>query len=270
MARLRGEVVVEALAQHWFEGYVRALLDRAEDLTLDDDGWIQGDEDLADVTLVEGEHLTPGARYQRHVGPVDGEAGDGTTSELALTSWERRGEVSATITTWHPGDDRTTWTVKLRDPDALESVVAGGTHHAAKRSQRLSWAMEFDCRRWWRQVEGGAPARGRAPVMVLLRHPFGQGRLLVRPAATDGGKWRLVLTLDARGRGWVRPLAAIVLPFVRRTLEAKFRELIAETAEDWNKQIAELREFDPREADLWFPRFRGARSELDRWIEENG
>ncbi|MFD2349030.1 hypothetical protein ACFSTC_05955 [Nonomuraea ferruginea] len=58
MARLQAAAVVEAIPRDWFEEYVRALLDRAEDLRTDEEGRIQGDEELADVALVEGDHLT--------------------------------------------------------------------------------------------------------------------------------------------------------------------------------------------------------------------
>lgn len=267
MARLQAEAVVEAIPRDWFEEYVRALLDRAEDLRPDEEGWIQGDEELADVALVEGDHLTAGARYQRHTDPPEGEDGNGTTSELLITSWERTREVSAAVTTWHPDDQKTTWTVKLSDPGAPGSLVAGGEHHAAKRLHRLSWAARLDIRQWWRQVEGGG---GQAPVTVLLRHHYGQARLLVRAAAEGGGKWRLGLTLVVRGRGWVRPLAAVGLLFVRGKLESKLREALAEIAEDWNEDIPELLKHDPRDAGVWAPEMRRDREELDRWLAENG
>ncbi|RVX45056.1 hypothetical protein EDD27_7833 [Nonomuraea polychroma] len=269
MARLHGEVVVAALPRGWVEEYVRAMLDHAASLTLDDDGWIQGDEDLADVTLVEGNHLTAGARYQRHTDPADGAAGNGTTSEMVLTSWERRREVSADITTWHPSNDRTTWTVRLRNPDALETVVVGGAHHAGKRYHRLSWIIRIDCRRWWRLAEARGSRGENAPVTAQLRHRLAQGRLEVSPAAADGGTWRLGLTLAVRGRGWLRPFAAVGLLFGRRALENKFREMIEEAAEGWNEEISRLRELDPREADLWLAQLQAMRSQLDRRNEED-
>lgn len=265
MARLHAQALVEAVQRDWFEEYVRALLDRAEALTLDEDGWIQGDEELADVTLVRGDHLTAGARYQRHTDPLQNEPGNGTTSELVITSWERTGEVSAEITTWHPGDDRTTWNVRLSRPDALRSVVIGGTHHGDRRLHRLSWAARLDCRQWWRRVAG---AHGQAPATVLLRHAYGQGNLRIEPSAADGGKWRVGLTLTVRGRGWVRPLAAIVLLASRRRLEDKFREAVAEMAENWNADVKELLAHDPRDAELWIPE--SGRAELDRWDKEHG
>ena len=64
-----------------------------------------------------------------------------------------------------------------------------------------------------------------------------------------------------RGRGWVRPLAAIGLLFGRRKLETAFREMVAEIAEGWNEDVPELVERDPREAGLWVPELRGDREE---------
>ncbi|MFG1948089.1 hypothetical protein [Nonomuraea sp. NPDC048826] len=266
MARLEAQAVVEAIPRDWLEAYVRALLDQAEELTLDDEGWIQGDEDLADVTLVAGDHLTAGARYQRHTDPAQDEGGNGTTTELVITSWDRTSEVSAAVTTWHADDEKTAWTVKLSGPDALRSVTTGGAHHAAGRLHRWSWAAKLDCRQWWDQVAGG---RRQTPATVLIRHHYGQAKLRISPAA-EGGKWRLGLTVVVRGRGWVRPFAAVGLLFVRRKLEVKFREMVAEMADGWNKDVPGLLALDPREAGLWMPELSGDREEYARWAEENG
>lgn len=265
MARLHAQAFVEAVPRDWFEEYVRALLDRAGNLTLDEDGWIEGDEELADVALVEGDHLTVGAKYQQHTDPPEGETGDGTTTELVITSWDRRGEVSAAVTTWHPEGDKTAWTVKLSRPDALRSVVTGGTYSGAKRLQQVSWAARLDCGQWWRQASGGG---GQAPATVLLRHAHMQGNLRISPSSAGFGKWRVKVTLVVRGRGWLWPFAALVLLAVRGRLEAKFRETVAEMAENWNADVKELLASDPRAAEFRIPRFGRRQEEVDRWIEE--
>lgn len=269
MVRLNAQAVVEAVPQSWFEEYVRALLDRLEALSVDTDGWLTGDDDLSDIALVEGKHLTPGARYQRHTDPPEGETGKGTTTEYVLTSWRRTSEIAANITTWDPDDDRTTTTIKLTEPDALRSVLASGKRHARKRMERFSWAAQADLEQWWRRVDR-KPAGGASPVTFLFRHAYVQASLHVRPTVSAGWKWRLNITARVRGRGLFRPFAAMFLLFARGRMEKAFRETVDEIAKDWNEEIPKLIVLDPREAPVWWPEFRRDREELDRWLKETG
>ncbi|MDA0636869.1 hypothetical protein OUY22_25960 [Nonomuraea sp. MCN248] len=75
------------------------------------------------------------------------------------------------------------------------------------------------------------------------------------------GEWR-------RGGGWVRPFAAVVLLLMRRRMEVKFREMVAEMSGDWNADVPELLAHDPREAGFWMPALSRDRAEYARWIEE--
>ncbi|MER7506142.1 hypothetical protein AB0L05_25185 [Nonomuraea pusilla] len=282
MARFRCEVVVEALPRRWFEECVEALYERAGRLELDGDGWIRDVERHADVALVEGKHLTTGARYQWHVDRVgeDGEPqdGGGTTTEVVLRSWERHGAVSAEGETWLDDGGLATWTAHLRSPARAETVRAGGAYRGAGRWQRLSWAARLDAGRWWTATEGrerrGAAGRGwrrRAGAFTAaLRHPLAEGVLRLTPAAAPDGRWRVGVTLTVRGRGWARPVAAVVLPAARRRLEDAFGKAVRRAVQEWDETVRGLRGHDPREVDAWLPvleaRLRADDAELDRWI----
>ncbi|TMR97922.1 hypothetical protein [Nonomuraea basaltis] len=274
MARFQCDVAIEALPRPWLEDFVHSLFDRAESLALDGDGWVEDVEELADVTLVEGEHLTAGARYQRHNARLDadGEVQDegGTTTELVITSWNRRGEVSAEITTWLDDDEKITWTVRLRSPEKAEKASAGGTYQGHKRWRRLTWAIRFDAGQWWKAAEGRAWGRRDEPAMAMLRHPLAEAVLRIRPKTAGDRNWRVGVTLTVRGRSWARPVVAIFLPFVRRRLRNEFRKVVADVAKQWNEQIPGIRELDPRQAEIWFPVIQADREELDRWIAEQG
>ncbi|SEM29933.1 hypothetical protein [Nonomuraea pusilla] len=311
MARFRCEVVVEALPRRWFEECVDALYERAGRLELDGDGWIRDIERHADVALVEGEHLTAGARYQWHVDRVgeDGEPQDrgGTTTEVVLRSWERHGPVSAEGETWLDDGGLATWTAHLHSPARAETVRAGGSYRGVERWQRLSWAARLDAGRWWTATEGrerlgrswpswakgrgrlgwswpswakgpgrlGRSANGRGrrraeAFTAALRHPLGEGVLRLSPAAAPDGRWRVVVTLTVRGRGWARPVAAAALPAARRRLEDAFGKAVRRAVQEWDETVRELRGHDPREVDAWLAvleaRLRAENAELDRWI----
>src|SRR5690606_25880571 len=89
MARFQDVLALTPVPRSLLDDVVNALLDALEGLPLDNGKLTTGVDSFRDVRLVEGDHLTAGARYQ----VVSEETKDeGLNLELKVVSWNRTGE----------------------------------------------------------------------------------------------------------------------------------------------------------------------------------
>lgn len=75
-----------------------------------------------------------------------------------------------------------------------------------------------------------------ADLAVRIRHPRARGRATVEVVRLDPDLWEVRVSAQLRGRGVLRPIAAVALRFARRSIERSFREGLDKVA----GQVAEI------------------------------
>jgi hypothetical protein len=247
VARLRHHIVVEAVERPWVDAFVAGLHDAFADLRFDRGRPVDGGGGPVEIFLIEGRPGAPGARY-RLTYPVDPatSSGERRTLEMLVTAMDRAAETSLDISA-DEGGERLAMTVVLRSAAHLHAALAAGTAQWPGRPRSLhhvSWNVQIDVERWWRRVERHGGRHG-APVVAKIDHPLAGATITVVPRSAKKGRWTVDVVATIHGRSWTRPLAFVVLPFVRRSLRGEYRRALDEFAEDWNGAAAAFAHEDP-------------------------
>ncbi|MEV0489384.1 hypothetical protein [Streptomyces atratus] len=186
---------------------------------------------VPDLRLVGGRHLQPGARY-RSAAPEDAEL-----ETLVVREW-RRGSATAVEQVLRTAEFSGRVAVRLRNPDRPGAVEIEGHMRGPEGASGWSGALrrgsrkaELDLSAWWAAaVAPGAPPPARAPATARLEHRLGRARPTLTPRAAEAGGWRIDVALTVRGRGPLRPLAAIALLFVPAPLPRGFVSSVVQAA----------------------------------------
>ena len=242
MPRLQDTITLVPIPRDLVDDVVNALLDAFEALPFTD-GALDADRDfVGDVRLVEGEHLTAGARYSfvppdlAAKAPVDKAAADkAPTYELKVASWDRTGEMCVDIRTnvdGHIVDTR----VNLRmDGRRLRILHVTGNYQGPgpfRFLRRAKWEVEARLDEWWASLPSQT-----APVSARLMHPLAQASLATQRGRNKDELWTVRNTFLLRGRGIARPFAALGLPFVRKRLHNFVRQVLNTVQTTWNNAV---------------------------------
>ncbi|WP_326598678.1 hypothetical protein [Streptomyces sp. NBC_01803] len=261
MARLRHTIVLEPIGRRRVDSAVGVVHDIAESVRADGDGTlIAGDgRPVVEVTLTDGEHLRPGARY--------GFTASGTYLAAAeLLTWDRRRETGVRFDITEPpytvpeGGETSgavvSSVVRLRSaerPEHVELTVDGALTRPDGRRRRLRWFTlhgGLDLARWWDAVGGkpGGAAPGAPPLTLDIRHPILRAGVTAVPRvdAADG-TWRLDVVITLRGRGLARPVAAVPLLVTRRVLYRAIGQALDRLADDWRAVLLPEIDREPAE-----------------------
>lgn len=202
MVRVRERLTVLSVRRDWFERYVSALHDEFESM----------------IVQVGGLLPEPGSQHSFE------------QEELTVASWDRAVETRLV-------SDEVTLTLRSAD----RPVFAGFHGTMSSDGHVLDMRAEADLARWWAQAAGRK--RGRAPLAASLRHHrYGRAEVKIGCVGAAERTWDVLVTLDLRGRGWLRPVvAAGVLIFGRRAIKRG----CLQAGRDWDRHIAEYTAGDP-------------------------
>lgn len=245
---LRHSVSVLALESDRLQELTKLIFDFAESTRAQGEEIVLEDgRPVADVRLVKGRHLRPGARYEL------AEAGATDQVAVLVREWQRRSAIA--VEQLLASDDVTVrMALRLRTPDRprlleVEGQVRGPEGSGALR--RGSGKVRLDLAAWWAATDlapGALPA-ARAPATVRLRHRLGKAHLDLRPRRADGGRWQVDVAVTVRGRWLLRPVVAVALMVAGRPVRRGFRSEVEQAADEWNRSIGELLALTPD--DLW-------------------
>ncbi|UYQ60216.1 hypothetical protein [Streptomyces peucetius] len=246
MTVLRHSVTVLAVEPGRFHELLRVFLDFAESTRgRGAEILLENGQPVADVRLVKGRHLRPGARYELS------EAG--ATDRVALLVREWRRDDAIVLEQLLVSDDLTVrMSLRLRSPDRPRLVEAEGRMQGQEGSGTLhrgSGKARLDLAAWWAATElaPGAPSVARAPATARLKHRLGQARLHLRPQRADDGRWHVDVALTVRGRWLLRPVAAFVLMVAGCPVRLGFRSAVEQAAVEWNRAIGGLLALGPED-----------------------
>lgn len=246
MTVLRHSVTVLAVDPGRFHELLRTILDFAEstrgrgaEIILDDG------RPVADVRLVKGRHLRPGARYELS------EAGDADRVAVLVREW-RRGDAIALEQLLVSDDLTARMSLRLHSPDRPRLLDVEGRVQGPEGSGALhrgSGKARLDLAAWWAAAElaPGSPSAARAPATARLKHRLGRVRLHLRPRRGDDGRWQVDVALTVRGRWLLRPVAAFALMVAGRPVRRGFRSAVERAADGWNRAVGDLLALDPDE-----------------------
>ena len=197
MTELRHEVMLPGCSRDWFERFVAEVHDEIE----------------------------AGQQARR--------LADGLS--VTITTWVRARETGITLLSRADGVLVST-AVKLRSADQPRTIeIHGKYRNPAARSRfvrRADWRADVSLTRWWNCVTAGATA---VPATVVVTHPLVRARVALVPRLAGdvsgaGPQWAVTVVTVLRGRSWARPLAAALLPLLRRMLQAQYRDMLDEMA----------------------------------------
>ncbi|KUO17444.1 hypothetical protein [Streptomyces dysideae] len=227
---------VEAVPRSWFEDVVAMLGGlAAESRAVDSRIVLPDGQAVPDLRLVAGRHLRSGAVYE-----------DGTV-RVTVREWDRRRAVRAGLIAVSPNGvlelegalksvDRPRL-IEVRGRSRVEGVTPLLSAFGGAASLRLD--------EWWATVDGGRAPRS-APARARLDHRWLRAELRVVPRPSgDFSRWEVQVTVTVRGRGLLRPLAAVLL----LVAEGRLRRIVARSldtlADQWNEQVPALLAQDP-------------------------
>ncbi|MFD0901565.1 hypothetical protein [Actinomadura sediminis] len=226
MVRLRHDVRLAALPGSLPDEVVRPILDAVEGLAIGGDGLHAGGGVIAAARLVQGRHLAAGSRYAI-------ELPGGGTAEIVVGSWDRARRIRLDGTFERDGHAVTaTLDVDTTGRRIRAVRVTGGYRATRGRLRSLRRAT-------W---EGEARLGDRTAVPeaeIRVAHRLGVANARVGP----GGR-RARITVGGRGRGVLRPLAALGLLVARRRIRAGFAEAADGFAARWNEVVPGLAKRD--------------------------
>lgn len=196
--------------------------------------WFEQMVELGHDTLTEYVEQVDGAPPRRDTRY----ASDDGTVEVIVDSWYRQGLTAGRI---HVVDDKFLLIchVKLDSATRPRTVDVEWDGHATTRGIRWLTATtgtaRIDLDRWW----AGTPRPGDDPAGTA------RGRLAMfrgsLAAVSDlGDRWRVTVTGRLRGRGLLRPLAALGLLIGRLPAQQYFRSAMTAFAERWNDEVPAL------------------------------
>jgi hypothetical protein len=248
MVRLSHRVVVEAVGRPWVDAFVAGVHDAFVDLRFDGGRLVDVTDGPVEVFLVEGRHAAPDARY-RLTYPVDPaeSSGERRTLEMVVTAMDRAAETSLAISSEEEGE-RLAMKLALRSVAHPDAGLVVGTMRWPGRPRslrRVSWSVQIDVGRWWKQVERHGDRHGGAPVVAKITHSLAGATITIVPRSDKKGRWTVDVVAAVHGRSWARPLAFVALPFMRGSLHSEYRRVLDEVAEDVNRAAAAFAHEDP-------------------------
>jgi hypothetical protein len=232
------------------DAFVAGIYDAFVDLRFDGGRLVNGVDGPVEVFLTEGRHGASGAHY-RLTYPVDPakSSGERGTLKMVVTAMDRTATTSLDISTEKKGERLATKLV-LRSMAHPEVALAAGTLRRSgwpRSLHRVSWDVQIDLKRWWKQVERRGGRHGDVAVVAKITHSLAGARIAVVPRSAKNGRWTVEIVATIHGRSWARPLAFVASPFVRGSLRAEYRRAVDEFAEDWNHAAATLAHEDPNQ-----------------------
>ncbi|HET8643155.1 MAG TPA: hypothetical protein VFM37_14560 [Pseudonocardiaceae bacterium] len=240
MLRLSASTTVSAIDTRPLLAVVPALIRRWRALPFDQ-GCVDDRGRRREGLCVEfGAHPRPGTGY-RLIMTGDEPAGRFTTTLVELLADDpRRFHVRLRLL-----DGGEVVNVELEHPDRPISVLVDVTAPFAGNwltRGPLSVRAKLD-------LAALPPARPRAPQLtVQVSHPRARGSADGLVAATGGGRWKVDVKLRAGGRGVLRPLVAVTVPFIRRIVARELGSALERLARSVEELDRELRaSFDPED-----------------------
>jgi hypothetical protein len=248
VARLKHQVVLEAVGRTWVDAFVAGVYDAFVDLRFDNGRLVNGADGAVEVSLTEGRHGAPDAHY-RLTYPVDPAKPSGKrgTLKMIVTAMDRAARTSLDINAENR-DERLAMKLVLRSVARPEAALATGTMQSSgwpRSLRRFSWNVQIDVERWWKRAERHGGRRGGAPVVAKITHSLAGATISVVPRSAKTGRWTVDIVATVHGRSWARPLVLVALPFMRGSLRTGYRDVLDEFAEDWNRVAATLAHEDP-------------------------
>lgn len=246
MARLQDTTTLVPIPRTLVDDVVRALLGGIEALPCED-GVIDIDpEFVGDVRLLEGEHLTTGAKYRftPPAQPAETEKpAEPFELDLELLAWDRArtGAMSVEVGTTLAGHAFTTRVdLQMQRPggDRLQSISLTGGYQGPgplRFLQRATWQGEVRLDDWWATFTPKSP-----PVSVRVRHRWALASFALKRGKDKKGQWTVENTLRLGGRGIARPFAGFGLLLYRRRLRRHFNESTATAAASWNHAVPDM------------------------------
>nr|WSW67230.1 hypothetical protein OG461_14030 [Streptomyces sp. NBC_00995] len=242
----RHSVTVLALEPERLDEVSRLMCDLAESTRARGRDVVLADgTPVADLRLLRGRHLRPGARYEFT------DAGTTDRMTLVVREW-RRGTAVAVEQLLSSEELVARLTLRLRSPDRPRLLEAVARMRGAAESglmQRGSGRARLDLAAWWSAaaLPPGAPPAARAPATARLKHLLADARLQLRPRLTADGRWRVEVTATVRGRWLLRPVAAVALLLAGGPLRREFRSGVERAAEVWDEVMGPLLALSPDE-----------------------
>lgn len=212
MVRFRHTVSLEPVPRDWFEQMV----------------------ELGHDTLTEYVEQVDGAPPRRDTRY----ASDDGTIEVIVDSWYRQGLTAGRV---HIVDDESMAICHVRLDSAAAPRTVDVEWDFRMTTRGISWltattgTARLDLDRWW----AGSPRPGGDPaVKARGRYAIVRGSFAATPELGD--RWRVTVTGRLRGRGLLRPLAAIGLLIGRRRLKDAVRSAMDKFGERWNDEVPDL------------------------------
>ncbi|WLQ35840.1 hypothetical protein P8A18_21495 [Streptomyces castrisilvae] len=204
---------------------------------------LPGGQPVADLRLVKGRHLRPGARYEVAL-PEDAER-----MALRVREWRRTSAAEVELLFGAP-DMSGRLSLRLAAPDRPRLFEAQGRMWGPDGSGSLhrgSGKARVDLTAWWAAalLPPGAPPSARAPATARVKHLLGEARLYLRPRRAADGRWLVEAAVSLRGRWLLRPVAAVALLLAGGPLRRGFRDGVERAAEGWNEAVGELLALGP-------------------------
>lgn len=231
MVSVRRDVRLSAPPAGLPDEVVGPVLDAVEALAIGGDGLHAGGGTVAAARLVQGRHLAAGSRYA-----VD--LPGGGAADIAVRSWDRARRIRLDAVVERDGHEVTASLDADLTGRRIRTVRLTGEYRATRgrlRSlRRARWAGEA------RLGDGTA-----APEIALrVGHRFGTATARVEPKGRRRAEWRARIVAGGRGRGVVRPFAALGLLVARRRIRAGFADAVDGFAGRWNAAVPGLAKRD--------------------------
>ncbi|TDC98468.1 hypothetical protein [Actinomadura sp. 7K507] len=236
---LRHQVEVKPVSREWAEEYVTALHQAVEGLRFEK-GRLT--DTSADVRLIEGEHIEAGSRYRFFHEAENEDEREPESLDVSVAAWDLAGpsrvEFSGT------GQGPTGWAEI--DSAQKPAVVRGAVTMSIEEFTQLGLEGEANLERWWADVGGSG---GDVPALTAtIDHRLGEGSISIAGSPAEGDRWKVDVTVAVEGRDWARPLIAVAALVGFAAIDDSFKDLVNETAENWDGAIPGAVESEPRRA----------------------
>ncbi|SEN42654.1 hypothetical protein [Actinacidiphila rubida] len=239
MVTLRHAVTLEPVPRDWFEDALRAVVDAVEELREERKRLFAGGERVPAVRLAAGHHIGRGARYL--IEDVDDAGVVAFTHRVDVRAWDR-----SAIRLRYEGTSaelRVRGEAELRGVDSPAALKwSGDVRGSGSRYRRGRVKAALDLRAWWGQTPGGP-----APLTADLRHPLVRAAVRVTMTRAKDGRWRTVVAVTSRGRGWARPPAAVAAVLGGFFLRRAYRRGLDDFAREWNAEVPRMTSRTPGE-----------------------
>ncbi|MFE6281081.1 hypothetical protein [Streptomyces sp. NPDC057877] len=238
MVRVRHTVFVEAVPRAWFMAALSFLVELAEDSRVEAGRVVLPDgAAVPDLRLTTGRHLRPGAVY----------ADDEGAARVTVRAWDRRRGLGLDLDATSP-DGTLHLEGALRGPDRPRLIKVTGEAAGTRvwpSLLRARGGVTLRPEDWWTAFDRGRKPSG-PPARARLDHRLARaevGAMPVRRAAD--GRWEVRVTVVLRGRGVLRPFAAVALRLAGARLRRAVVRGLDDAAAQWNDEVPKLVAEDP-------------------------